>query len=112
MIEVFKTGVCHNSIARKLVRQIGEKFPGYKANFDLEDCDHILRVSSEREPVLVNEIITLLWQAGVEAELLPDKISLESHEEKCEVHLKESGYSFTATYFTAVCLHLRQISEN
>ncbi len=64
MIEVFKTGICNSSVAQNLVREINEKFPEYKANFDLDDFDHILRVVSETGPVFSAAIVSLLARAG------------------------------------------------
>ncbi|MFD2033878.1 hypothetical protein ACFSKL_03695 [Belliella marina] len=46
MIEVFCTNVQCHEVANKILDLIGEKLPGYKVNFDLEDCDKILRVES------------------------------------------------------------------
>lgn len=44
MVEVFKTNVEESVHACMLVDQIHKTFKNYKANFDLEDCDKILRV--------------------------------------------------------------------
>ena len=44
MVEVFKTNVKDQGVADKLIDQIHRIFIGYMANFDLEDCDNILRV--------------------------------------------------------------------
>lgn len=46
MIEVFKTNVSDSSHAAQLVDLIQECFRGHEANFDLHDCDNILRVKS------------------------------------------------------------------
>ncbi len=112
MIEVFKTGVCNISVAQKLVREINEKFPEYKANFDLDDCDHILRVVSETGPVVSTAIVALLARAGYDVEILPDTVPEQSHEEICEVHSKHGEYAFRSNYLTDICLHLRRINGN
>ena len=44
MVEVFRTNVKQRDHANILISQIHKAFPDYKANFDLEDCDKILRV--------------------------------------------------------------------
>jgi hypothetical protein len=44
MIEIFKTNVHEASQASKLVALLLEHFPGSRINFDLHDCDKILRV--------------------------------------------------------------------
>ena len=49
MIEVFKTNVDDRVQANLLVDQIHQTYSDYKANFDLEDCDKILRVASSTD---------------------------------------------------------------
>jgi len=44
MIEVFKTDVVNSFDAYRILRLLHTAFPGYSANFDLEDCDRILRI--------------------------------------------------------------------
>jgi hypothetical protein len=44
MVEVFRTNVQEISQANRLVALLHQHFPGSKINFDLEDCDKILRV--------------------------------------------------------------------
>ncbi len=44
MIEVFKTNVKKASQAKKMVALLQQQLPGNKINFDLGDCDKILRV--------------------------------------------------------------------
>jgi hypothetical protein len=46
MIEVFKTDVPDREKAKRLIEEIHKTFAGYKANFDLDDCDKVLRVVS------------------------------------------------------------------
>lgn len=73
-VEVFKTNVSVAEEASMLIRQIHARFPGYKANFDLEDCDHILRVESGSDKIVAASLITLLRESGFHAEVLPDSI--------------------------------------
>ncbi len=47
MVEVFKTNVEDSSHADLLIEQIHKTYTHYTANFDLEDCDKILRVESK-----------------------------------------------------------------
>lgn len=49
-----------------------------KWNFDLEDCDHILRV--ETWSVLASTIIAVIENAGFRCEELEDVRSLPSHD--------------------------------
>lgn len=44
MIEVFKTNVETAGDANNIVRILLQRFPGSRINFDLQDCDKILRV--------------------------------------------------------------------
>ncbi|HVD98862.1 MAG TPA: hypothetical protein VNB90_11715 [Cytophagaceae bacterium] len=48
MIEIFKTNVQEATEANKLAQLLLEHFPDSKINFDLEDCDRILRIESEK----------------------------------------------------------------
>ena len=60
MIEVFKTNVQHLSEAKQVVNVLLQHFPDSKINFDLDDCDKILRVEgknflTEKVRLLVEE---------------------------------------------------------
>lgn len=71
MVEVFKTNVEDHQQAKILLEQIHKVFTGYKANFDLDDCDKILRVQSAGR-VQTRSLISLLKDFGSAAEVLPD----------------------------------------
>jgi hypothetical protein len=71
-VEVFKTDVADQYHAQMLVDRIHESFINYKANFDLEDCDKILRVKCAGEFVEPTCLIKLLNELGFNAEILPD----------------------------------------
>jgi hypothetical protein len=58
MIFVFKTSVKTKMQAKKLKLHIDKILPTAKWNFDLKDCDKILRIDSEENVVF--EIIDLL----------------------------------------------------
>lgn len=47
MIEVFKTNVQKTAQANKLIAMLGLHLPQSKINFDLADCDKILRIDGE-----------------------------------------------------------------
>ena len=79
MVEVFKTNVTDSRLAGLLVSEINRSFRGYMANFDLGDCDRILRVkcSGTIEPA---PVISLLNSYGCYAEVLAgDDESLRLH---------------------------------
>jgi hypothetical protein len=75
MVEVFKTNVADRLHATMLVDQIHQTYTYYKANFDLDDCDRILRVKSLSGPVQPALLIHLLNLHGYSAEVLPDEVS-------------------------------------
>lgn len=72
MVEVFKTDVKDQRQAKRLIDQIHELFSDYTANFDLEDCDKILRIKSASGNVEACFVITILRDLGFTAEVLPD----------------------------------------
>jgi len=68
MVVVFKTNVEQPEQSELLINQIISHVPDGEINFDLEDCDKILRIEAER---ISNEtIIGLLNQNGFHAEVL------------------------------------------
>ena len=72
MIEVFKTDVDNSRHADILVEHIQRMFNGYQANFDLQDCDRILRVKNVRGHVNSTGLIKILNLFGFHAEVLED----------------------------------------
>ncbi len=82
MVEVFKTNVSTQSQANMLVDQIHKNFIDYKANFDLEDCDKILRIKCVNAFIEPSLVINLLNDFGFNAEILPDDIPLIEHVQK------------------------------
>ncbi|HTE32037.1 MAG TPA: hypothetical protein VK666_16765 [Chryseolinea sp.] len=72
MVEVFKTNVTNRDHANRLIDQIHHAFREYKANFDLDDCDRILRVKSVTGRIQASHLIDLLSNSGFRAEVLPD----------------------------------------
>ena len=59
MVEVFKTNVENTEFARTIIDQIQFKIKGAKANFDLSDCDAILRVENTIIDVsLISQIVS------------------------------------------------------
>ena len=72
MIEVFKTNVHLREDAIRLIRYIEKKFD-YHANFDLDDCDKILRVKAYGL-ICSSQIITLLRLYGFQAQVLADEV--------------------------------------
>ncbi|GAA3766611.1 hypothetical protein [Flavobacterium ginsengiterrae] len=46
VVEIFKTNVEKAAQTNYIIAVIKRQFPSYKINFDLEDCDKILRVEA------------------------------------------------------------------
>jgi hypothetical protein len=59
-IEVFKTNVRNTNQADKIIRRLNVLFPNHKINFDLDDCDNILRVESVQGSIQAQEIIKVV----------------------------------------------------
>ncbi len=68
MVEVFKTNVRKVDHASQIVAILLEHFPGSKINFDLEDCDKILRV--EGHNFLTDKVKMLVEQNGFDCSVL------------------------------------------
>ena len=68
MVEIFKTNVKYKRQAKMLLCHLLEKFPSFKINFDLDDCDKILRI--EGENICHQEIAESLAKTGYRCEVL------------------------------------------
>jgi predicted RNA-binding protein YlqC (UPF0109 family) len=68
MVEVFKTNVQKKSQSKMLLCILSETFPSFKINFDLSDCDKVLRVEGENITAL--RIMILVKEHGFTCELL------------------------------------------
>jgi hypothetical protein len=72
MVRVFKTNITDTAQAEEFVDSIHLNFSNYIANFDLEDCDNILRIESFNNEICREAIINLIAEKGFYAEELPD----------------------------------------
>jgi hypothetical protein len=68
MVEVFKTNVLKKQHAKTMIEMLSKHFPESKINFDLSDCDKILRV--EGKNIQPEKIIKLLNRTQFECEVL------------------------------------------
>jgi len=68
MIEVFKTNVRTKKQASKILTELSIQYPTAKVNFDLDDCDKILRIESEE--IVVDGIIHTLLCCDYQCEIL------------------------------------------
>lgn len=62
MVEVFKTNVQEFAEAQNLVALLRRHFPDSKINFDLDDCDKVLRV--EGNDLRIEKVMTLIMEKG------------------------------------------------
>ncbi|MEO6731095.1 MAG: hypothetical protein ABIN01_07745 [Ferruginibacter sp.] len=79
MVEVFKTNVNELQHAEMLISRIHKTFMRYRANFDLHDCDKILRVMCTEGSVEAERLISFLHDLGFTAEVLPDIVPTLNH---------------------------------
>jgi hypothetical protein len=57
MVEVFKTNVQKKAQSKKLLSALSETFPALKINFDLFDCDKVLRVEGDNTEAMRIKIV-------------------------------------------------------
>jgi hypothetical protein len=68
MVEVFKTNVQKKAQSKMLLCALSETFPSFKINFDLSDCDKVLRVEGDNMESF--RIMTLVKECGFMCEIL------------------------------------------
>ncbi len=73
MILVFKTTVKNKTQVRKVAPLLnGLLSPCAKWNFDLGDCDKVLRIESLHKPIDEKVIIQVIQNSGQAIEVMPD----------------------------------------
>ena len=68
MVEVFKTNVQKKTESKMLLSVLSEAYPSFKINFDLSDCDKVLRVEGDNIEAL--SIMILVKEYGFTCEVL------------------------------------------
>ncbi len=71
IVKVFKTDVRDQQAARQIVLFLQKTFIHCRVNFDLDDCDNILRIESGQDLVSEEEIRSLVEKWGFYCEPLP-----------------------------------------
>jgi len=70
VVEVFKTNVLNKRAAKVILEEIGLHQPQYKCNFDLEDCDKVLRIENASGRVNTQLIFEILEKNNYEGTIL------------------------------------------
>ena len=68
MVEIFKTNVYDTLQAEEIISLLNRQFPSFMVNFDLHDCDKILRVKGDSIPV--DKIVNLVSATGIHCSVL------------------------------------------
>ena len=68
MVEVFKTNVQKKAQSKTMLCILYEAFPSFKINFDLSDCDKVLRV--EGDNIEASGIMARVKEYGFKCEVL------------------------------------------
>jgi len=72
IVKVFKTNVQDHFAVGHIILALQQTFSHCRINFDLEDCDKILRIESQQEFIDEGEIQLLIAGCGYHCEPLPD----------------------------------------
>lgn len=75
MVEIFRTNVSSHLQANSILERLQKEFPQYEMNFDLEDCDKILRVDGKKDAVNPKAIMELVKHFKYEIKILPDELT-------------------------------------
>jgi hypothetical protein len=62
-VTIFKTNVKTEPVANQLILYLQRIIPDFQINFDLEDCDNILRIEGNRDVSVL--VIKLLNAKGI-----------------------------------------------
>lgn len=68
-VEVFKTNVTDKEVADKIISDLSLLMPQSRINFDLTDCDKILRIESSTN-IHIESVASHMIQCGYQCEVL------------------------------------------
>ncbi|MGC3946905.1 MAG: hypothetical protein QM762_20710 [Chryseolinea sp.] len=77
MVEVYKTNIRTLAQAQEISNRLQELFAGYMINFDLEDCDRIMRIRSPFNNIDNERVCRIVLTLGFEAIVLSDDATVE-----------------------------------
>jgi len=72
MVEIFRTNVKSKRLAGKILKALQANLPAFHFNFDLDDCDRILRVQSNGKPVECHKIMQIVQGHEIEISLFEE----------------------------------------
>lgn len=72
MIEIFKTNVTKKSASKRVKSKLLEVIPAAAINFDLDDCDRILRIQNENQNFDARQVVDMVEAMGFDCEVLKD----------------------------------------
>lgn len=72
MVEVFRTNIDTEKKADFILEKLNRAFLDCKINFDLEDCDNILRMETRDTNINAASVIEFVKDYGFQIEVLPD----------------------------------------
>jgi hypothetical protein len=70
IVKVFKTDVQDQPTSGHIIHLLQLAFSYYRINFDLDDCDRVLRIESHQEPIEESEIQLFIASCGYHCEPL------------------------------------------
>jgi hypothetical protein len=72
IVKVFKTDVQDPAAASRIIQYLLQSFSQWRINFDLDDCDRILRIESQLGAIEELEVQLLVTICGHHCEPLQD----------------------------------------
>lgn len=70
MIEVFKTDITNKTTAKAIIKALKQSFPTSNFNFDLNDCDKILRITSNQN--IASQVVEIISSQGFRCDILEE----------------------------------------
>ncbi len=67
-VEIFRTNIQKKRTAGKVLSELSKRFPECEINFDLEDCDNILRIAGA--DFKIQELVETVAELGYFCEIL------------------------------------------
>ena len=72
MVEIFKTNVVSKRLANRVLNYLHANMPAYSFNFDLDDCDRILRAQYLANKFEAAKIIKIAEEHAIEISLFEE----------------------------------------